>query len=326
MKTYPLISVVILNWNRLEDTKRSIDSVLSQTYPDFELIVIDNNSTEPGSDSLSQIYPGIHFYQMDKNYGCPGGRNIGIEKAKGEYVFFVDNDGILEAHALENAYNIFQEHQDIGIVAGKMIFLDQDMLPQTENSAIQDAVQNSNNNYYTHGFTGCVTMHKRSIYDKIGAYNADFMYGGEETNLSLRLLTIGKFVFYADNVILWHKKSDSARPRQFNFISACSNMYYTYMQLMPIEFRSVFFLYFTIRYPLFAYKNGYLLPFLKAMPKMFTRKRLSTVAHKKRLSKKEVYLYKILSKEKIKDYGILKEKENGYSYWKYLGALFSFGK
>ncbi len=316
MKEYPLISVVILNWNRLDDTKRAIESVLSQTYPHFELIVIDNNSTESGSDTLVQAYPMIQFFQMEKNYGCPGGRNVGIEKAKGEYVFFVDNDGILESHALENAYKVFQEYENVGIVAGKVIFYTQDapLHPEYGKSSHDES-------YYSHVFSGGVTMHKRSIYDRIGAYNADFMYGGEETNFSLRLLTTGQFVFYADDVVLWHKKSDSSRPRQFNFISACSNTYYTYMQLMPIEFRTVFFLYFTLKYPLYAYKNGYLMPFLKAMPRIYTRKRQSISPQKRRLSQKEVYLYQLLSREKIKNSEELVIKRESYSYWKYLGSL-----
>ncbi len=317
MKKYPLISVVILNWNRLLDTKRAIESVLRQTYPDFEIILIDNNSDEPGSDSLSRLYPGIQFYRMDKNYGCPGGRNIGIKKAKGDYIFFVDNDGILEMHALENAYRIFQENEDVGIVAGKIIFYGKDFSGHFKCS--EDSPEYKG--WYSHGFSGGVSMHKRSIYDKIGMYNADFMYGGEETNLSLRLLTIDQYVYYADNVVLWHRKSDSARPRQFNFISACSNMYYTYMQLMPVEYRSIFFLYFTLRYPFFALKNGYLLPFLKAMPGIYTRKRHESSWSKNRLTSKNVYLYHLLSKEKIKDYEELKTKKEDYSYWKYLCSL-----
>ncbi|GHT72122.1 hypothetical protein FACS189455_5020 [Bacteroidia bacterium] len=241
MNEYPLISVVILNWNRLEDTKRAIESVLKQTYPHFEIVVIDNHSEEPGSDSLFQIYPDIHFYRMDRNYGCPGGRNIGIERAKGEYVFFVDNDGILESHALENAYRVFREHENVGIVTGRVIYYEQDFLRHSGYYEASTDIRNTGNYHYSHVFTGGVTMHKRSIYNKIGMYNADFMYGGEETNLALRLMTIDQYVFFADDVILWHKKSDLARPKQFNFISACSNMYYTYMQLMPLEFRTVFF-------------------------------------------------------------------------------------
>ncbi|MDR3061679.1 MAG: glycosyltransferase family 2 protein, partial [Dysgonamonadaceae bacterium] len=220
MNGYPLISVVILNWNRLEDTRRAIESVLKQTYPHFEVVVIDNHSEEPGSDGLPQIYPEIRFYRMDKNYGCPGGRNIGIERAKGEYVFFVDNDGILESHALENAYRVFQEHENVGVVAGRVIYYEQDFLPHPGYHEVSPGVRNNKNDHYSHGFTGCVTMHKRSVYDEIGMYNAGFVYGGEETNLALRLVTINQYVFFAGDVMLWHKKSDLARPKQFNFISA----------------------------------------------------------------------------------------------------------
>lgn len=110
MNNSPLISVLILNWNRLEDTKRAIDSVLTQTYSNIEIILIDNASTEVGTNTLKTLYPQIEYHQLDKNYGCPGGRNIGIKLCKGEFIFFVDNDGILEKMLLKT-HTIFLQQE-----------------------------------------------------------------------------------------------------------------------------------------------------------------------------------------------------------------------
>ena len=70
---YPLISIQILNWNRAEETQRAIQSALDQSYPNIEVIVVDNGSTDNSLELTRRNYPKITIVELDKNFGCAGG-------------------------------------------------------------------------------------------------------------------------------------------------------------------------------------------------------------------------------------------------------------
>lgn len=73
-----LVSILILNWNHKFESVRAIKSALSQSYPYIEIIVVDNGSIDGSVDYLQSMFRDITIISLDKNYGCPGGRNRGI--------------------------------------------------------------------------------------------------------------------------------------------------------------------------------------------------------------------------------------------------------
>lgn len=88
-----MISVVIPTYNRAHLIKRCIESVISQTYKDIEIIIVDDGSTDNTSDVIAELKnEKIHYYQLKENKGACFARNIGVLKAKGEYIAFQDSD------------------------------------------------------------------------------------------------------------------------------------------------------------------------------------------------------------------------------------------
>lgn len=103
----PLVSVVIPTYNRAQQTIAAIESVLSQTYPNLEIIVVDDGSTD-GSDEaiqrfISQRTSGCHrvFFYTQRNQGASVARNTGIAKAQGDYIAFLDSDDVWVPEKLE---------------------------------------------------------------------------------------------------------------------------------------------------------------------------------------------------------------------------------
>lgn len=97
-----MISVIIPTFNRKEILPRAIDSVLSQTHSDFELLIVDDGSTDGTKESLSQYLKDFRVkYFFKKNGGVSSARNFGIKKAKGEYIAFLDSDDLFEKKKLE---------------------------------------------------------------------------------------------------------------------------------------------------------------------------------------------------------------------------------
>lgn len=116
MKNSILISVVMPNYNGHRFVERSIDSVLSQTYQNFELIVVDDCSKD---DSLSLIQhkaqsdSRIRVIALEHNAGVANARNVGIKEAKGEYIALLDNDDLWTEDKLERQLALAQKGADI---------------------------------------------------------------------------------------------------------------------------------------------------------------------------------------------------------------------
>jgi len=121
MKT-PLVSVIIPTYNRATTIVRAIESVLNQTYKNFELIVVDDNSTDNTEKVLSHYIANsrINYIKLTKNIGGGGARNRGITEAKGEFVAFQDSDDQWMLDKLEKQMKVFEDNTEIDIVFSRI--------------------------------------------------------------------------------------------------------------------------------------------------------------------------------------------------------------
>src|SRR5208283_2928313 len=103
----PFVSVVIPTYNRAQETIAAIESVLAQTYPNFEIIVVDDGSTDGSIEAIQRFtdqrtsYCRQIFFFSQPNQGASAARNTGISKARGEYIAFLDSDDSWEDEKLE---------------------------------------------------------------------------------------------------------------------------------------------------------------------------------------------------------------------------------
>jgi len=105
-----LISVVLPTYNRAPDLGRAIESVLAQTYPHFELIVVDDGSTDKTADVVLGIKDDrIQFIRHSENKGAAFSRNAGIRVGRGNYIAFLDSDDIWHPDKLEKQYKFLSE-------------------------------------------------------------------------------------------------------------------------------------------------------------------------------------------------------------------------
>ena len=117
----PLISVIIPTYNYAAFLPRAIESILCQTYLNYEVIVIDDGST----DGTKQIIPAckqVHYFYQE-NRRLAAARNAGIEKSKGQYLLFLDADDWLEQNALKSNYEILKNQPTVAFVSGNYHFL-----------------------------------------------------------------------------------------------------------------------------------------------------------------------------------------------------------
>lgn len=118
---YPLVSIITVNYNTAEVTLELLESLNSITYKNIEIIVVDNASSKDAS-TIPQKFPGITFIQNSINEGFAGGNNRGIEKAKGEIIFLLNNDTEVAPSFIEPVIELFEKDDKIGIVSSKLIY------------------------------------------------------------------------------------------------------------------------------------------------------------------------------------------------------------
>jgi glycosyltransferase involved in cell wall biosynthesis len=114
MDPQPLVSVIIPTYNRADLLTRAVGSVQNQTYPNIEIIVVDDGSQKNPADVLSG-YKGLHFFRNPKNLGACYSRNLGLSKAKGEFINFLDDDDVLYPEKIEKQVHKFLSSDDPGL-------------------------------------------------------------------------------------------------------------------------------------------------------------------------------------------------------------------
>jgi len=122
----PLVSVFIPTYNREKYVFESVCSILNQSFKDFELIVVDDGSTDHTRDILASIKDErLKVYFNDKNMGIPYTRNRGIELASGEYFALLDSDDVATVDRLEKQVDFLNKHPDCAVVGGFIAIINQ---------------------------------------------------------------------------------------------------------------------------------------------------------------------------------------------------------
>jgi GT2 family glycosyltransferase len=118
------VSIIVLNYNGDSIIEQCLDALLNQSYPRFEIVVVDNDSRDRSLHLLRAYLPTgiVTIIRSTRNLGVAGGRNLGLTHAKGEIVAFIDNDGFAHRDWLKEGVNTLRSASDIGAVAPLVFF------------------------------------------------------------------------------------------------------------------------------------------------------------------------------------------------------------
>lgn len=118
------VSIITVNFNQAEVTKALIASLEQQDYKDFELIVVDNGSKRDPSQELITEFPWIKVIRSEQNLGFAGGNNLGIAQAKGEYLFFLNNDTEVPNGTIYDLVSVLDSEPVVGAVNPILVYHD----------------------------------------------------------------------------------------------------------------------------------------------------------------------------------------------------------
>ncbi len=182
-----LVSVVIPCYNQAHFLGEAIESVLSQTYQHFEIIVVDDGSTDSTSEVAAR-YPKVHLIRQE-NQGLAAARNTALHHSEGDYLMFLDADDRLLPEAFEVSLECFNTHPECAFVSGhyKEISVDGSPLATRKQPCPEKEhyVEILRANYI---ITPAVVMYQRIVFDSVGGFNTSSnVRGAEDFDLCLRI-------------------------------------------------------------------------------------------------------------------------------------------
>ena len=221
-KNSPLVSVVNVTWNGKEFLKKHLPSLKNLKYPNYEVIIVDNASTDGSVDFVRENYPEFEIIQNKTNLGTAEGSNVAIAQAKGEYIFWVSNDMEFDSHILDHLVARCQSDETIGICTVKMLrikneqFIDEidsvganlDILgfPVSRGINEKDSGQYDQATDVFFSFGGAMFIRK-SLLLVIGGFDSDYLTLADDIDLSWRVHLAGFRVVVEPKAYLYHRVS-----------------------------------------------------------------------------------------------------------------------
>jgi GT2 family glycosyltransferase len=118
----PRLSIIILNHNTERLVAATLKSVQELREADWEVIVVDNASTDNSVPVMKKAFPWVHLIVNEKNLGFAGGNNLGLEKAQGKYIMLLNSDALFTRHGkLEQLLSYMDAHPEVGVVTPKVV-------------------------------------------------------------------------------------------------------------------------------------------------------------------------------------------------------------
>ncbi len=217
MSDRPPVSVVIPNWNGIDHLPTCLDALRRQTYPDLEVIVADNASTDGSQALLRRDYPAVRLVELPENRGFTGACNAGIEAAHGEIVILLNNDTEAALDWVAQVVAAFERHPEAGSVASKMLLFDRrnilhtagdyygvDGLPGNRGVWQPDG-EAYNREEYVFSACGGAAAYRREMLEQIGLLDDDFFFSCEDIDLGWRAQLAGWKTVYAPQAVVYHR-------------------------------------------------------------------------------------------------------------------------
>lgn len=203
-----LVSVILVNWNRLADVRLALDYLEKVHYPRVEVIVVDNGSTD-GSLEEFRARGGIRLLELGRNAGPCVARNAGIKAARGEFVFFLDSDAVLSKRALGPLVDAMTKDPSLGVVGcridlAKTRRVDQWIYPEAHQRRAHQVFE-------TYAFSAAGALARKRVLDEVGGFNERLFIYNEEVDLSYRVIRAGYRVTYDSAARVYHRPSDAGR-------------------------------------------------------------------------------------------------------------------
>jgi GT2 family glycosyltransferase len=223
----PLVSIILLTYNSMVHIKTCLDSIRKLHYPNVEVILVDNASSDGSADYVEHNYSSVKVIRNKENMGFAYGNNLGATVASGRYILFLNIDTEATPYSVNNLVQIAESDNTIGICGCKLLFFNR-----------RDLLQSAGGRYSLLGIPwdrgtyekdqgqfdkieevsfvcGAALLIRKNLISQIGSFDSVFFAYNEDVDLCLRSWVCGFRVMYVPSAIVYHKLQWNS-DRRFN--------------------------------------------------------------------------------------------------------------
>jgi GT2 family glycosyltransferase len=243
---HPEVSVVIVNWNGAEYLSRCLEAVTAQTHTNYEVIVVDNNSSDHSVDDIENNWPKIRIIKLDENIGFAAANNLGAREARGRWLAVLNNDAFPNSGWLVGLLSAVDDYPEFSFFASCII-----------HSGSNNRIDSAGDVYHVSGhawhqdsnrlleetyqkprevFSPCAAaaLYKRDEFLGVGGFDEQFVSHFEDVDIGFRLRLRGSRCLYVPDAIVEHLGSASyGRESNITVYHVQRNLVWSYFMNMP---------------------------------------------------------------------------------------------
>jgi hypothetical protein len=210
-----LVSVIVVCFNARQHLETCLSSVALQTYPNLEVVVVDNGSTDGSVEYVRHNFPSFHLVENGANLGYARANNVGFQAAKGELFAVLNPDTEVHSRWVTALVEAFDDPA-VGLATSRVCYFgDRSRINACGNRVhvsgigycrgLDEPAGKYDEPAWVASVSGCSFMIQRSLIDRIGGFDEDFFMYVEDTDLSLRAQLAGARIRYVPGSIVYHK-------------------------------------------------------------------------------------------------------------------------
>jgi len=247
----PLVSVVITNFNGKQFLEPCLSSLYRQSASNFEIILVDNGSTDGSTGFVREKFPDVSVIETGKNLGFAGGTNVGIRASRGKFILTLNNDTVTDPQYIDNLTKPMLSDPGLGMCASKMLLPDgtinsAGICISRSGAALDRGISEIDTGNYQREedvFGPCAgaALYRRSMLDEIGLFDEDFYLYMEDVDLAFRGRMAGWNCRYIPSAKVFHFLAGTTGKKSDITIFYCNrNLVWNVFKNFPVR---TFFLY-----------------------------------------------------------------------------------
>jgi len=234
----PRVSVIVLNWNGLDDTVECLESLRKISYPNYAVVVVDNGSEGDDIRLLKEKFGDyVHIVGNDRNYGFAKGNNIGIryslDALEPAYLLLLNNDMVVAPGFLDELVSAAESDTGIGILGPRFYWYGPKGMDNSVHSAggrirwwhpyLYGVIVEKNVDPSEHQNVGAVDwvsgaamMLRHRVIEELSLLNSRYFFGNEDVEYCLRARKSGFKIVHVPKALVWHKRGRSRKKLAFS--------------------------------------------------------------------------------------------------------------
>lgn len=208
MKNIPTVSIIIVNYNGKKYLEKCFESLMKINYKNYEVILVDNNSTDDSIEFVKNTYPSVMIIKLDKNYGFAEPNNIGAKNAKGDFLAFLNNDTIVNPDFIAEMVKVLEQDSKIAICQSLLLKLNGDVDSSGDFVDILGRAYSSKDKVTNVrkilSARGASMMVRKNLFWDLGGFDKNFFASFEDVDLGWRAWIWGYKVVLVPDSIVFH--------------------------------------------------------------------------------------------------------------------------